>query len=158
MICNSSPLICLAKIGRLEILKGLFKNIIITEDVKKEILVLEKSGYSIIEKAIKEGWIRIMNPKNPLNLGLDSGENSVINLAKETNQELIIDDNKAIKIAISMNLKFLRTTTVILKALNKKLINKKQATSCIHRLVENGYYISSYYYSKILQSIDNYKN
>lgn len=158
MICNSSPLICLAKINQLEILKKLYKNIIITPEVKNEILVSDKPGYSVMEIAMDDNWIKIMNPKSPVNFGLDPGENSVLNLAKETNQGIIIDDEKAIKIANSLKIKILRTTSIILEALNKKIINKKQAKLYINQIVEQGYYISPHYYSRLLQAIEDYKD
>lgn len=158
MISNSSPLICLAKINHLEILKKLFQTIIITEDVKNEVLESEKPGYIEIKKAIKEGWIKIINPLNNIQFRLDSGENSIINLTNERNDTLIIDDNKGIKIALTFNLNVLRTTDIIVMALHEELINKKQAISYIHQIVEQGYYLSSQYYSKILQEIENYQN
>lgn len=156
MISNSSPLICLAKINQLQILKKLFQSIIITEEVKNEVLEYKKPGYIEIEKAIEENWIKVINSRKNVQFGLDSGENSIINLAREIKDSLIIDDTKGIKIAQSFNIKILRTTSVILKALNKKIINKKQAISYIHQIVEQGYYLSSQYYSKILQEIENY--
>jgi len=157
MICNSSPLICLSRINQLEILKKLFKNIIITEKVRDEILISEKPGYELLKKNIQEGWIKIMNPQTEINLNIDPGENSVINLAKEINHDLIIDDERAIKVARSLNIRVFRTTSIIIKTLNKKLINKEEAKLFLGEIIENGYYISPYYYSKLIQAIEDYK-
>ncbi len=158
MISNSSPLICLAKINKLELLKKMFQYILITENVETEVLEYGKPGYTEIEKAINEGWIKIINPENSINFGLDQGESSIINLANETNDSLIIDDSRGIKIALTFNLKVLRTTDIIVMALYKKIINKNQAKSYIHKIVENGYHLSSQYYSKILQKIEKYRS
>ena len=102
MICNATPIILLAKLNKLELLKKLFNKIIIPEAVKKEVVIHGKPGYEIISKAIDNEWIKIENPKNNLDLGIGKGENAAINLAKEKNDKLIIDDAFAIKIIKSL--------------------------------------------------------
>lgn len=153
MICNSTPLIFLAKINQLKLLKNLFTTIIIPEDVKTEILKQDKPGYLTINTAIQQGWVKIKNPKDNKNLHLGNGENAAINLAKEKKHTLIIDDALAIKVAQEFDINIIRTTTLIFLALKKKLINKKQAITLINKLIENGYYISPKYYSKILTKL-----
>ena len=155
MICNSTPLIHLAKINQLKLLKGLFNKVIIPEAVKDEVLVEGKPGYSIILGGINQGWIKIKNPKNNINFGRGKGENAAISLAKEENDTLIIDDTPAIRIADSLNVKYIRTTAVILLALKKKVINKIQSKNLIHKLAESGYYISSSVFSETLRIIDS---
>ena len=154
MISNSSPLICLARLNKIEFLKKLFGKIIIPEDVKREVLVEGKEGYAIISRAIKDKWIVIENPKNNINLGLGSGENAAINLAREKKDKLIIDDAFAIKAVKSLSVEYLRTTTIILLSLKNKIIDKKTAKILIHKLIENGYYISPRVFSKLIEIID----
>ena len=154
MICNSTPLIYLAKINQLELLKKLFHKITITQIVKEEVLIEGKPGYSIINNAIKEGWIKIFNPKKDISLGIDKGENSTINLAREKKDTLIIDDALGIKIAKSFNIDFIRTTSVIIMSLKKNIINKEQAISFINKIIDAGYYLSPNIYSKIMQFIN----
>jgi len=156
MISNSSPLIFLAKINQLGLLEKLFGSIIITSDVRVEVLEDKKDGYKIIEKAIQEGWIKILDPENEVDFGIDKGENSSVNLARELKGTLIIDDADAIKIAKTFNIKILRTTTILLMSLKKLLIDKKQVKELLQRLIENEYYISSYYYSKLLKAVDDF--
>lgn len=156
MISNSTPIICLAKINQLELLKKLFNKIIIPEVVKDEILVEGKPGFSIISNAIEKGWILVENPKNNYDFGIGKGENAAINLAKEKQDTLIIDDSYAIKIANSFNIDNFRTTKIIFLALKKNLINKKEAKSFIHKLVQNGYYIKQEIYSKIIEFLYAY--
>ena len=134
-------------------LKKLFGYIIITNDVKEEVLIEDKSGYFQINEAIKNGWIKIENPKRNVELGLGKGENSAINLAKEKNDKLIIDDAFAVKAAKGLNIEFIRTTTVVFIAVEKGIINKKEAVSIINNLIENEYYIAPKYYAEILSRI-----
>ena len=155
MICNATPLICLAKINQLELLKKLFGYIIIPQSVKEEVLIEDKPGYFIINDAIKKSWIKVDEPKEEINLGLGKGETSAINLAKERKDKLIIDDAAAIKSAKIFNIHIIRSTTVIFMAVEKKIINKKQAISLINKLLEIGYYISPRYYSAILTRLSS---
>ncbi len=154
MISNASPLICLAKLNQLELLKKLFGKIIITTPVKDEVLIIDKEGFLTIEKAIQKGWIKVLDPKSEIYFKVGRGENSSINLAKEIRETLIIDDANAIKIAKSFNINFIRTTTILLMALEKSFIDKKQTKELLQKLVENGYYISSSIYVKLLGAVD----
>ena len=154
MICNSTPIICLAKIGGLELLRRLFTIVTIPEAVKEELLVEGKVGQTVIAEAIKAGWLRIANPKKNIELGLGKGENSAINLVKETGDKLIIDDALAIKAAKTLNLEVTRTTTVVFMAVEKKIISKKQAISIVDKLISGGYYISPKYITAILTRLN----
>ncbi len=153
MISNSSPLIFLSKINQLSLLKKLFGSIFISKDVKDEILVEGKRDNIDIINAIKEEWINIIEVKKFIPLGVKGGESSVINLAIERKDKLIVDDALATKIANSFGIETIRTTTILLMAVKEKLITKKQATSLINRLIEVGYYISPIYYADILEKL-----
>lgn len=153
MISDSSPIIFMAKINSLDILKKLYHNITIPQEVKEELLIEEKLDSKIISKAIEEGWIKIESQNDKFNLKLGKGEDAAISLAKEKNDSILIDDALGIKAANSFNIKIIRTTTVILLALKKKLINKKEAHNLINKLIESGYYISPNYYSLLITKL-----
>ncbi|MBI2664387.1 hypothetical protein HYX10_03525 [Candidatus Woesearchaeota archaeon] len=153
MIANSTPLICLAKIGRLRLLKALFGSVTVTEVVKDEVLVEGKPGHSSISDAINEGWIMVANPKQIVELGLGKGENSSLSLAKESNDDLLIDDAAAIRAAKALGINFLRTTSVLIRAVGRKIITKKEAVTLISQLVKAGYYISPRYLTEILAKL-----
>lgn len=153
MICNASPLIFLAKINQLYLLKKLFSRIYIPNSVKEEILIEEKPGFTVIDKAIKEGWIKIKDLKKSMNLGLGEGEQDAISLALELKESLIIDDAVGIKVARSLNIETFRTTTLILMAVKKKIFTKKQAVELINKLLNAGYYIAPKYYANLITQL-----
>ena len=150
MISNATPIICLSKINQLILLKRIFKIVIIPSSVKNEVLVEGKEGYSVILNAIKEGWIKVINPKSKMNHGLGAGENAAINLAKERKDSIILDDGFAIKVAKAFNIPFIRTTTLLFMAVSKRIISKDDAVRLLNKLVEIGYYISPREYSVLL--------
>jgi predicted nucleic acid-binding protein len=86
IICNSGPLIALGLLGRLDILKSLFDEVLVPEAVQKEI---EQGGIKLsgLEDFRRADWIRIVPLKEErdelLESLLDIGEAAVIKLARE---------------------------------------------------------------------------
>lgn len=154
MISNSTPLICLAKIDKLDLLNEIFGKIKITTSVKDEVLISGRPGYAKIKEAIDKGWIKVIDPKESIEFGIGKGENSIINLSRETKEDIIIDDAFAVKIAKSLNIKFIRTTGVIILALKNRIIKKAECKELINKLIKNGYYISPSIYVELIKIID----
>lgn len=127
VVSNTSPLIALSRIGRLDILKKLFGNITITPEVLSEVLPKDKNNdFEHINNAVND-FIEVQSITNdyPFKRTIDKGERSVLNLANELNADiLIIDDRKARNEAVEMKIQaFLAYTTDILKqAENDKII------------------------------------
>ncbi len=63
IVSNATPLIYLAKLGRLHLLKDFFQEVIIPEEVKRVVVDRGKEQNSVdafvVEEALKEGWIKI---------------------------------------------------------------------------------------------------
>ena len=150
MISNATPIICLSRINQLSLLKLIFKSVIIPSSVGKEVLIEDKPGYSGIVNAIKEGWLKVAEPRSKTDYGIGAGENAAINLARERKDTLILDDAFAIKVTKAFDIPIIRTTTVIFIALQKKIVTRNQAINILNQLIENGYYISPREYSILL--------
>ncbi len=116
IISNTSCLIILDNLEMLYILKELYGNIIITEEV------LNEFGKEIPD------WIKVVEVKNRnylkiLNTQVDLGEASTIALAMEyENNVIILDDLKARKLSKTLKLKMTGTLGILLKAKEKKII------------------------------------
>ncbi|HTI58162.1 DUF3368 domain-containing protein [Mucilaginibacter sp.] len=117
IISDTSCLIALSRIGRIDILQKVFTVVYTTEIVAKE-----------FEETLPD-WISIRDINNhtrfeQLKLILDAGEASAIALALETdNSILIIDEKKGRKIASDMNVIIIGTLKVLLIAKNKGVID-----------------------------------
>ncbi len=117
-ICDSSTLIHLAGIGRLELLKDFYENILITPAVWKEVVEegKERSGAREVREANSTGWIEVIAPSNEsvvrlLERELHKGEAETIALAFEQHSEVILlDELEARRVA---NVYGLRKTGVI---------------------------------------------
>jgi predicted nucleic acid-binding protein len=136
VISDTSCLIILHKIGELDILRKAYESVTTTPEVAVEF------GYELPD------WIRIKDVKDKkyqefLETQIDWGEASAIALAKEMEAPvLLLDDLKARKLALKLNLKITGTLGVIHKAKQigvlknvKPLIEKFQATN--FRISEN---------------------
>lgn len=153
MISNSTPLIFLSKIGKLALLRRLFREIIIPVAVQREVLVEGKPGYAVIQEALAEKWIKIRNPQKVLQLSLGSGETEAISLATERNDSLLLDDAYAIKAAKIYEVETIRTTTVLFLAANRKMITVEELVQLINKLIDEGYYIRPAEYAFLLSKI-----
>jgi predicted nucleic acid-binding protein len=110
IIADTSCFIILSKINELNLLQQLYSEIYTTVEIEIEF------GQKL------PNWVVISSPKdkskqNILETQIDKGEASAITLALEMKESLIIiDDNKARKIAAKPNIKYTGTIGVIIKA------------------------------------------
>ncbi|WP_276503602.1 DUF3368 domain-containing protein [Terrimonas pollutisoli] len=110
IISDTSCFIILSKIGELELLHKVYKQIVTTPDIAFEY------GDTLPE------WVEILAVKDKhkqqlLELQIDKGEASAIALALEIpNSTIILDDYKARKIAEQLGIAFTGTIGIIVKA------------------------------------------
>ncbi len=133
---NTSPLICLAKIGRLKLLRDLYGTVVISQSVKNESVdkgkELGASDALEIEKAIEDGWIVVTELTESQNetvqkligeAGIGLGEAGALTLAKDGTMLIILDDKETRAIAKSWDLEYTGTVMVLYEAFVCKLIN-----------------------------------
>jgi len=129
VVCNTSPILNLAIIGRLDLLKEQFGVIHVPKAVLDELRVQEdRPGSKIIRKAIDDGWIVVATVENTgmtdvLRAELDGGESEAIALAFERHAELVLlDERDARRVAARLNIKTTGVLGILLKAHRMKSI------------------------------------
>lgn len=159
MIANSTPLIYLAKLGKISLLQSLFLKIYIPEAVKHEVVDQGKAQYEpdavIVEQAIQEGWIIVKKTK-PLDalqeMGIDLGELEAISLAIEMKQKEVLLDQTHARIAAELvGLTPRGTLYVLLKALKENKINLKEYRLLLESLLAVGFRMSEELYLNALK-------
>ncbi len=153
-MCNSSPLIHLAKVGKLELLKDYFTEILIPEAVYRECVVdgKDREDAKRIESA---SWIRVVDIKNidlkkALNTVLDEGEYEAIVLALQESADLILlDDYEARELARTYGLKITGTIGLLIKAKYEGDISS--IGEMLKKLRRTGFWLSDDLYTKILR-------
>ena len=159
VISDSTPLIHLAKIGRINLLKKLFSEIIIENEISKEIIErgIEHSEIPIIKNLIEEKFIIVREAFKKIDaLNLDEGEKRSISLCKELNiGNILIDDEEGFSIATMLNLIPIRTTSLLIIFLDKKIINFREYKESLKGLSESGYFLDASTYQKLLNIGEN---
>ena len=143
VIADSTCLIGLSKIGKLDILQQLFGTILIPAAVFHEVVVSGsgRPGAAEVESA---GWIQTRDvvdrlAVNALRLSLGTGESEAIVLASEEAADFIVlDDWQARQVAIGLSLPVIGTVAVLAKAAEKGLIS--DLDSVVRELREAGFY------------------
>ena len=125
VIVNSTPLVAFWAIGRLDILRLLFNEIMIPPAVREEFLSAEKEARR--KNLRDEKWIRVAELENPNRIGafagLDQGEAEALALAEEQNASLVlIDERKARRYAERLKLPLSGTLGALLLAKEEKII------------------------------------
>ena len=155
VVSDSSPLIHLSQIGRLNLLKDLFHGLLIPPSVYHEV-VIEGRGRPGSEEVREASWIRVVEIrdrplKRLLQFLLDEGESEVIVLALEVKASLVLlDDREARLQAKRLGLRVTGTLGVLLRA--KKLGLIESLREELNKLKKTGFRISRSLEEEILNA------
>ena len=157
VIADAGPLIALSRIDALDLLRGLFGQVLVTEEVREEALpAADYLGKALIAQAFEAGWLVCPGPFEtswqPTNPGLDAGERSAIAAAlKMSGCLLIIDDRAGRAEAKSHRIAIIGTAAVIGLAKLQGLI--PAARPVLERLQPAGYFIHPRIIEAVLQDV-----
>jgi hypothetical protein len=125
VVSDTSPILSLALIGRLDLLHDLYGSIVIPEAVRQEIMATDQSGAREVSQA---DWI-ITRPIDPdvslklLQREVDRGEAEAIGLALQLKAAvLLIDERKARGLAQYLELNIVGLLDVLHEAKQRQLI------------------------------------
>ncbi len=155
VVSDSSPLIHLSQIGRLNLLKEFFGELLIPPAVYREVVV-EGRGRPGSREVEEASWIRVVEIRNKhlkrvLQLLLDEGEAEAIALALEVNASLVLlDDREARLQAKRLGLRVTGTLGILLRA--KKLGLIESLREELSKLKETGFRISKNLEEEILRA------
>jgi|YelNatPaOPRAMG01_1025707.scaffolds.fasta_scaffold86870_3 predicted nucleic acid-binding protein len=145
VVSNATPLIYLAKIGKIELLRKVFGEVIIPEEVRVEVVdkgkLLDQRDAYIVENAIRDGWLKVLRTETlRIPIELEAGEVAVLSLAKKHGiKEVLMDEVSARTAAKLMGLTPRGTLYVLLKALELKDFNLNDFLDTLSELVKHGF-------------------
>jgi len=145
VVSNATPLIYLAKIGRMDLLKKVFEEVFIPEQVRVEVVdkgkrLGERDAY-IVEKAVRDGWLKVLSVEAlEIPIKLEPGEIAVLSLAKRQGfGEVLVDEISARTAARLIGLIPRGTVFVLLKALEIEEISLSEFLDALSDLVRHGF-------------------
>ncbi|MEJ5384508.1 MAG: DUF3368 domain-containing protein [Fimbriimonadales bacterium] len=159
-VSNASPLIHLAKIGRLHLLREFHAQVLAPPAVWREV-VERGQAYPetpIIERAFRDGWLQQKSISDSvlvslLKLQLDEGEAEAIALAlQERTEVVLLDDSQARLMARRLNLQVTGVVGILIRAKREaKIVSLKQE---IDRLREQGgFWLAERVVQRALQAV-----
>lgn len=158
-VADSTILIHLTKTGKIRLLKKLFEKIIIENEVYKETIEKgkEHSEVPIIKELIEEGYFIVKEAIKKIEMpNLHEGEKNSISLCRELNiNNILIDEVEGFNVATMLNLKPIRTTSILIVMLDKKLINLEEYKNSITDLSESGYFLDRNTYDRLIKIGEN---
>lgn len=156
VVSNTSPIINLACIGQLDILRQLYGSIAIPESVYREIAVTG-SGAAGSREVQTLGWIETKKTMNclqvaALQIELDKGEAEAIVLALELNAELLLlDERRGRTVASRLGLKSVGILGCLIAAKHMGLI--PSIKPILDNLIVNaGFWVTENLYMRVLQT------
>lgn len=152
IVSDSSPLICFAILGMLDVLNDIFDEIAVPAAVYEEISVPNKPYSEEIKIFLKERMIPVENKiaVQLLEKEVDPGEAEAIVLAIEKNiSDILIDDPKGRRAARTHGLFPVGTIGVLLQA--KKTGKIKKVKPLLKKLIKNRIRIGAPLYRRALE-------
>ena len=154
IVSNTSPLMNLAIIGQLNLLRKIFPRVVVPEEVQRE-LTIDGRGKPGADEIMRADWIETRSVRNTpllrsLSKDLDIGESAAIALAVETKAKMILlDETDARNIAEIYNLRKTGVIGILMRAKNRHLI--KEVRPFLDTLrTEANFWISQTFYDSVL--------
>jgi len=156
VVGNAGPLIHLAKINLLHLLRDLYQEVVIPREVKVETVDrgVEKGFPDAIQigDAINEGWIKVEDTKLAQEFksmaqiaGLKTAEAAVIYYAYKNNGMALIDEDLARTLARTLGVPIRGTLGIILESLKRGLLSRAEALKALEKLSEIMYLSADLY-------------
>lgn len=153
---DGSPLICLTKIGRLDVLAQ-HEEILVPPEVLAEIERGRESGHSEaleVRSLVDDGVLRIRRGGRPRSeWNLDSGEAAVLALALRVKvDEVVTDDRAAIAVARYLGLRPVSVPFLLLRVGRSGRMTQEAFEETLRRLLSVGYYLSPELHHRLVEA------
>jgi predicted nucleic acid-binding protein len=156
IVADAGPLIGMARVGLLPLLKELYAKVLIPPKVHDELQIpLLRPGYEALAVALDAAWISVEAPRLTADfdeirgiLG-ESGEAEAVALAEQRHTDLLIDEKRGRAVALSRGLQIVGTGAVLLLAKERGLIDR--VGDILDQLASHSYRIAPSLRARILQ-------
>jgi len=157
IVSNATPLIYLAKIGRLGLLRRLYTEVFIPEEVKAEVVdrgkKLEEVDAYTVEKALKDGWLKTLKTEPlEITIRLHPGETAALSLATMLGiREILLDERMARTAARLLGLSPRGTIYVLLRGLEERELSLDDFLESLAQLTQHGFRLKEEAYIEVMK-------
>ena len=152
VVVDSSALIPLAWVGRLELIPAAFDDIRTTEDVRDEVLTEGQRGTAALDEFLSDVPVR-ETPARAEEVasmeGLAAADASVILVAENTGESLLANDKGLIEVARSHGIECWWVTTLLLDRTKNGEVTAEEATDILYDLVNEGMNLQPRVYTQV---------
>lgn len=149
IVVDSSVLIAFAKLRRVELLKLVYRDMLLPPAVHREVVTegrkLHAHGVEQVERALDGGWLKLarLTPvelKATLHLlrstRLHEGEAQVLAIGERRKLPVIIDDKEARSVAQTLGVSFVGTAGVLLEGFLRRHLSMTELEDTVTELTE----------------------
>ncbi|WP_394739876.1 hypothetical protein [Natronococcus roseus] len=157
VVVDSSALIPLAWVGRLDLISATFDEIRTTEAVRAEVLIEGKRGTAALEAFLEDGSISETPPEAADVASLEGvavADASVILLAGDDDSILLANDKGLIDVARTHGVDCWWVTTLLLKCAKDGTVSATEASGVLYDLVDQGMNLHPKVYAQVQQKLE----
>ena len=149
IVSDTTPIISLIKVNRLDLLKTMFQEVIIPQAVYDELVCnLRFADEADIVKNC--GFLKVASIQDTDNIALlreteklDAGESEAIILSQEQVADiLLMDEHRGRQVAKRMGINIVGTIGILLQAYDEKLLSRAEILDCLECMQKNKIRIS----------------
>ena len=156
VVVDSSALIPLAWVGRLDLVPTAFDDIRTTEDVRAEVLVEGKRGTAMLDEFLADVAVH-GTPDGADDVasmeGIAAADASVILLAAADEEILLANDKGLIEVARSHGVECWWVTTLLLNCTKDGAVTADEATDILYDLVNEGMNLHPKVYTRVQKKL-----
>lgn len=152
VVVDSSALIPLSWVGRLDLVRAVFEDVVTVEDVESEIIVEGKPGTAILEEFLDTVTIH-ETPDQARRVaelgGIATADAAVVLLAESRDDTLLANDKGLIAVARSHGVECYWVTTLLLAATKEGVLDAEEAQDTLYDLVDSGLNLDPQVYARV---------
>lgn len=160
VVSDTTPLISLLKIDRIDLLERLFGQVLIPQAVFDELTADERFQREA-DQIRRKRFMRVRAVQNPESAdilkratGLDRGESEAIVLTDELHADLLLmDEAKGRAVSFQMGFKIMGTIGVLMAAYEENELTAEEVRACVQGLQRTGRHISQKHYQMLLDRL-----
>ena len=163
VVADTTPIIILMKLNRLDLLKKLFGTVVVPNAVYEE-LISNSKYLAEVQIVVECPFLKRLEVSDRQSIkilreivGLDAGESEAIALAEEKNADLlVIDERKGRRVAKQMELNITGTIGILLQAFDCKILTQEEILSCSEQLRNSSIRVSNSLFELILDHVNKH--